>query len=64
MSGQRQKWKQAASSEQIVNTAKTAKTATFNKSHISDLRVSLIQGTNFSSTTEGVEGAQFFNIRH
>ena len=65
MSGQRQKWKQAASSgTQIVNTAKTAKTATFNKSHISDLRVSLIQGTNFSSTTEGVEGKNYNSSKY
>ena len=65
MSGQRQKWKQAASSgTQIVNTAKTAKTSTFNKSHISDLRVSLIQGTNFSSTTEGVEGKNYNSSKY
>ena len=65
MSGQRQNWKQAASSgTQIVNTAKTAKTATFNKSHISDLRVSLIQGTNFSSTTEGVEGKNYNSSKY
>ena len=53
------KWKQAATIESVRNQAKTAATATIDKARITDLRVSQVEGTDYSSTEASVIGSGY-----